>query len=188
MKIKLTYDELVAHVDRVSEMLIAHVNDVNLDLRCIIAISRGGLTAAHRLAYKMKLPVECFFPKRMQLSYIPSGKEFMFFVEDVLATGRTYELTKSFMTHFPNSWMFCPLVADKKYYDANIADKSTNVFFCKVSEDWIVFPHEDTDVVIEGDRGLFRDGTAQSLQPAAWTFPEEPGKLRSVWPFPGGAA
>jgi len=34
-----------------------------------------------------------------------------------------------------------------------------------ITSDWIVFPHEQFDTVVEGDRGLFRDRTSENSKP-----------------------
>jgi len=124
----------------------------------VVAVVRGGLTAAHYLAKQLRLPVGVYYPSndaystpRLMLAKKKSDK--LLFVEDLVAFGRTYNELKRFMKGFPEvEWHFMPVLVDKAYEgDFKLQTLKT--------DDWIIFPYENSDKMQEGDRGLFRVGT-----------------------------
>lgn len=119
----------------------------------IIAVVRGGLTAAHLLAKKLRLPVGCYYPATLERkSFLftskPDSKKILF-VEDLVAQGRTYSELQSHMKGSDYEWDFFPVLVDAAYsHDFRFQGLRTS--------DWIVFPYEEESKVMEGDRGLFR--------------------------------
>jgi len=125
----------------------------------VVAIVRGGLTAAHYIAKELRLPVGVYFPSNEErgcvLHKAKSGSRKLLFVEDLVAQGRTFEelfyfLSDSNVNH-PNidSWDFFPILVDHN-------DTHVFKYFGMKTSDWIVFPYEKYDKMDEGDRGLFR--------------------------------
>jgi hypothetical protein len=136
----------------------------------LVAITRGGLTLGHRLAVLASKPLSFYNPKthtlhQMGSSITDSGHQAIFFIEDLIAKGRTYENVRAYMLiYYPRleenkDWFYCPLVVDKKFAD----DRGSLdlKIYGSIESDWVVFPYEDEVDVVEGDHGLFRDGTGQ---------------------------
>jgi hypoxanthine phosphoribosyltransferase len=124
----------------------------------VVAVIRGGMTAAHFIAKELRLPVGCYFPSnpvdklppRIVLNRNPKK---ILIVEDLVAQGRTFRELESFMGTMPwIDWQFMPILVDG---DSQMEFK----YQCLKTKDWIVFPYEDCDKMTEGDRGLFRDGS-----------------------------
>lgn len=121
----------------------------------IVAVVRGGLTAAHYIAKQLRLPVGVYYPSndaystpRLILAKKKAGK--LLFVEDLVAQGRTHAELYKFMKGFPEvDWHFMPVLVDGKY-------EKNFLMQCLKTDDWIVFPYEKYDKMQEGDRGLFR--------------------------------
>ena len=118
----------------------------------LVAVSRGGISAAHIIAKKMRLPLEYFFPADGRMTFEPKFNDFVIFIEDLIAKGRTYQAVNEKMGNNGN-WLFATVLAD------NNAPMFYNIVYALRSSDWIVFPYEDFDSMKEGDHGLFRDGT-----------------------------
>lgn len=122
----------------------------------IVAVVRGGLTAAHLLAKKLRLPVACYYPATSERDAIlvkaKKSSTKLLFVEDLVALGRTYEGLTLFMSERSEEWDFFPILVDSGYQGTFMIEGIR-------SSDWVVFPYEDSAKVIEGDRGLFRDET-----------------------------
>lgn len=150
MKRFLTYEEMTKLLDE----QLPKIEKYGFDE--IIAIVRGGLTAAHYIAKQLRLPVGVYYPSndsyskpRLILAKRESKK--LLFVEDLVAKGRTYNELSRFMKNFPGlSWNFMPVLVDGEYYENEF------LFQCLRTKDWIVFPYEKIDKIQEGDRGLFR--------------------------------
>lgn len=147
MKRLMSYAEL----DLLIESKIEAIKSEHYDE--IIAVVRGGLTAAHLLAKKLRLPVGCYYPATSErqpflfTSKLKSKK--ILFVEDLVAQGRTYSELQSHMKDTDYEWDFFPVLVDASYpHDFRFQGLRTS--------DWIVFPYEEESKVIEGDRGLFR--------------------------------
>lgn len=154
MKRVLTYPELKTLSDKIADKILSGPKNFNL-----IAISRGGVTAAHRIAYILGKPLNYWSPDRGLAWVIDSMPAY--FIEDLVAKGRTYEMVKARFAGL--DIRYCPLVVDSEYANVN----GTDQFFAYgvVSSDWIVFPYEDESRVVEKDWGLFREGTAESSKP-----------------------
>jgi hypoxanthine phosphoribosyltransferase len=124
----------------------------------IVAVVRGGLTAAHYIAKQLRLPVGVYYPSndayntpRLILAKKKANR--LLFVEDLVAKGRTYDELYKFMKGFPGvEWHFMPVLVDGEY-------KGDFPFQCLKTDEWIVFPYEKFDKMQEGDRGLFRMNT-----------------------------
>lgn len=159
MKRVMTYGELKQLADEIANKIRASLPTPGSEYN-LIAISRGGVTAAHRIAYVLGKPLNYWSPKD-GLAYLASDSVPTFFVEDLVAKGRTLTLVQE---RFKGCDIrYCPLVVDHDYAQ----EHSTDAFFTYgiVSKDWIVFPYEDETRVVEKDWGLFRDGTAESAKP-----------------------
>lgn len=173
MKMNLTYAGLTDIADRVVVELRKR-GPVRL-----IAIARGGLTFAQLVAYRMALPLFVYFPKndrisgpesicQLDLDPLRVGKdapEFVF-LEDLVAKGRTYDKVYAFMDEeFPGArWSFVPVVLD-----ANAPKEVQDAIplYGMKTDNWVVFPYEISEHVVEGDRGLFREGTSNNSQEPA---------------------
>lgn len=162
MKVQLTYPELVSIGKGVAAKLVTPDT-------IVVAVSRGGVSLAHIVAFHAKKQLNYFIPKDNKL-FLTEDDEFSFlnttsskflFVEDLYAKGRTYDLISKFMTKTNVSWSMVVAVLD-----GNVPQNSipSNLSFYHRTTDWIVFPHEDIDVVNEGDWGLFREGTSTSAR------------------------
>lgn len=142
-KIPMTYE--------LFKEICIQIADRYSDVDEIVAVTRGGLTASHIIAKRLKKQVGFFFPSK-QL-YVPYGNpKKVLIVEDLIATGRTYEIIKE---SFPKEieYYFVPILMDASYENTYKLDYGIK------SSDWVVFPYEDIEMVTEGDRGLFRDGS-----------------------------
>jgi len=132
----------------------------------IIAISRGGLSAAHIIAKYLNLNVGMYFPKEKQL--LMSSNKYLskvVFVEDLVAHGRTFDLLNSHMlelgfTSQTFEWKFAPVLIDGKYIETQDFNDKLITYGLKTNH-WIVMPYEEETKMVEGDRGLFRDNTDQ---------------------------
>lgn len=144
----------------------------------IVAVTRGGLTAAHIFAKQLGLDVGLFLPKPYQISLNNdvTADTKLLVVEDLVAQGRTYNEIKEFfrilnesvknemlqdmvdsdVPVFEIEWEFCPILIDEGY-----KNKDEFKYYGYTSENWVVFPYEDSDKVVIGDRGLHRDGSDQ---------------------------
>lgn len=149
MKRFITYEEMTALLDEQIPKIEAYGFDE------IVAVVRGGLTAAHYIAKQLRLPVGVYYPSndaystpRLILAKKKAGK--LLFVEDLVAQGRTHAELYKFMKGFPEvDWHFMPVLVDGKY-ENNFPMQGLK------TDDWIVFPYEKYDKMQEGDRGLFR--------------------------------
>ena len=150
MKRFLTYEEMTDLLDK----QIPYINSLKYDE--IVAVVRGGLTAAHYIAKQVRLPVGVFYPandeNEARLILAKKSTKRILIVEDLVAEGRTYKEIFTFMKGQQLSWNFLPVLVDSKY--------ETNFHLqCLKTSDWIVFPYENYDKMNEGDRGLFRNKT-----------------------------
>jgi hypoxanthine phosphoribosyltransferase len=150
MKLELPYDQLKGICKCLSEQL----EPLNLD--CIVAISRGGLTAAHLISKELGIPCEFYIPSRRLLT-LPIEADRVAFVEDLIAKGRTYDELKQILSldcwsHLV--WDYVPIVIDDDY-----EGKDNFPYFGMKTKHWVSFPYEDNEKVVEQDRGLFRDGS-----------------------------
>lgn len=149
MKRFITYEEMTALLDEQIPKIEVYGFDE------IVAVVRGGLTAAHYIAKQLRLPVGVYYPSndaystpRLILAKKKAGK--LLFVEDLVAQGRTHAELYKFMKGFPEvDWHFMPVLVDGKC-ENNFPMQGLK------TDDWIVFPYEKYDKMQEGDRGLFR--------------------------------
>jgi len=100
------------------------------------------------------------------------------FVEDLIAEGRTYERVKKFMHSMKKigafnekhpdtfDWTYNVVLVDAGYKglfregrDYSWDVPHGRIVHACTSDDWVVFPWENFDAVVDGDRGLFREGT-----------------------------
>ncbi len=160
MKRKLEYDELVG----IGKTVAAKVRSNTL----LVAVSRGGLSLAHIVAFNSKSQLGFFSPKDNELLLGSSERKKLadptapiIFVEDLYAKGRTYNLIRKYIedTNIPNPWSMEVVVVDGRVPEREIP---SNLSFAYHTNDWLVFPHEDYDTVQEFDWGLNRDGTARN--------------------------
>lgn len=160
MKIQMTYSEFVDIADRIALHILNNVVNPRL-----YAVARGGFTLAHRVGYRLALPVGVFYPKPQLEVHPVQSQGTRVFLEDVIATGRTVQAIETFMAEqrvsYPNAnnaYRIYPVVADADCSKFDAVEYASSL----VSKDWIVFPYEDFYAVAEGDRGLFREGTSNN--------------------------
>jgi hypoxanthine phosphoribosyltransferase len=156
-KIQMTYKELYDMCQGIAYQAM----DEEKPFTQIIAVTRGGLSAAHILGKMLGLPVGIFVPDTKAVllpkPHNPNGKYLV--VEDLVARGRTYEIVKKFFNEECEcDWEFCPILIDSEYYREHSYEFK---YFGFVTSLWVVFPYEDFDSVVAGDRGLFRDNSDQ---------------------------
>ncbi len=148
MKKFLSYTEMVDILDN----KIPSLKKQNYDE--IVAVVRGGLTAAHYIAKQLRLPVGVFYPandseQKARLILAKKESKRLLIVEDLVAKGRTFNELNKFMSHTDYDWNFMPVLVDGEYdHEFELQGMKTT--------DWIVFPYEKYDKMHEGDRGLFR--------------------------------
>lgn len=149
MKYILTYTHLKSLISQKMEALI----EGNYDE--VLAISRGGVTAAHIIAKQLRLPMGYIFPKseyfpKARLILANPNSKRVLVVDDLVALGRTYEEVSRLMTIVPNlAWDYMPIVTDANY-------EKRFPLSPLVTSDWVVFPYEDASKTVENDHGLFR--------------------------------
>lgn len=155
MKVKMSYDEMTALIDEQLPLI------KNYGFEEVVAVVRGGLTAAHYIAKELRLPVGVYFPSKSFANprLILNNRETrrILFVEDLIAEGRTFRELQQFMEfeyvyRNQTNWRFFTVLKDEN------APEVDAMYALKTS-DWIVFPYEKYDKMDEGDRGLFRHGT-----------------------------
>jgi len=117
MKLYLTYDIL----KDICLHLVDKVKDNKFDE--VVAISRGGLTAAHIIAKELRLPIGFFIPNKNQLILNNENSKKILVIEDLIAKGRTYSLFKDYM--FNNykkiDFIYVPIIIDKDYENNEIS-------------------------------------------------------------------
>jgi hypoxanthine phosphoribosyltransferase len=171
-KIQMEWTEFKGWCRKLSADILAFDPDF------LVAVPRGGMTPAHVIAKMLGKKVGFYNPvydikdvrwmQNLWLPPVPKGKKVVkiSFVEDLVATGRTFDEVRKYMNQlrrmakeipvpYEFEWNFNVILADKKY-NYQRWDGMLNV--ACVSEDWVVFPWEDFDLVVDGDRGLFRNG------------------------------
>lgn len=161
MKYYLTYEELKTIAKDVAEYLRCEYNgECNL-----VAVTRGGVAFGQLVAYEMSKPLHYYSPPIDQILWTTEGSpqtrsEPLIFLEDIIAEGRTFRAVDAYMDSPEMSnigWEFIPVVMD---HNAPSDIKKLVNRVGKVSSEWVVFPHEEFDLTVEGDRGLFREGTS----------------------------
>ncbi len=150
MKLNLKYDIL-------KEIIITQLPGIpNIEyVEEVVAITRGGITIAHIIAKELQLPIGYYFPDNKDIIFSGSPN-FIIIVEDLIAEGRTTRGLHNFMSRkLPCiKYMYVPFLVDSGFKDKTAYDYS---FFN--TNEWVVFPWEVEEDVVEGDRGLFRKGT-----------------------------
>lgn len=164
MKRKMEYSELVEFAETLAKELPSNAN--------LVAIARGGLTLGHLVANRLAKPLHVFSPgltfdlafsHTCDVTKLDHSGPYVF-LEDLLAQGRTYYTLKRFCDYVGlTNWLYVPIVVDEAAPRDII--ENTPWFWLKTSE-WVVFPWERNEDVVEGDRGLFRQGTSHNSQPS----------------------
>jgi hypoxanthine phosphoribosyltransferase len=164
MKVEMHYEGL----KHIAKKIAGHIS-TNVANPALFSVMRGGMTLAHLVGYELRLPVGAYYPAMHKFIH-PSLQEagslaqFTFvFLEDVLATGRTLSATREHMESIHQDFRFYPSVIDQEIFDKGLPECVVHAP-AFVTADWISFPYEEFDVVVEGDRGLFRDGTSLGSQ------------------------
>jgi hypoxanthine phosphoribosyltransferase len=146
-KIYLEYEEF----KYICLLMAKRIEKINIDQ--IVAISRGGISAAHIISKYLKKDVGYFIPKNNELILNHDVRNIVF-IEDLVAKGRTYNLIKEKMKNsLIKNWLFCPVLVDSNYKENDF-----KIYGFK-SNDWIVFPYEEISKMNIDDRGLFRENT-----------------------------
>lgn len=155
-KITLTYDRMTAILDE----MIPELRQRGYDE--VVAVVRGGMTAAQYIAKQLRLPVGVYYPSNdvyhtPRLMTCKRKVDRLLFVEDLIAKGRTKDELDHFMRGFEGvAYDFLPLVVDAHYVG------HVDLYGMR-TERWVVFPYEKPAEVVVGDRGLFRDGSDQYM-------------------------
>lgn len=132
----------------------------------IICVMRGGMSASHIISKALNKPCGAFFPGVDNKLFLNSGQsKSILFVEDLIAKGRTYNTICSTMYSFNKdlpkdkhlNWKFCSVLIDDKFFPS--IDKNVLVTYGLVSPHWVVMPYEESEKMVEGDHGLFRNGS-----------------------------
>lgn len=144
----MNYDEFT----RVLDSCIQKIRDSGKEYDEVVAIVRGGLTAAHYIAKELRLPVGVYFPGKQRLFHNTEKPKNVLFVEDLVAEGRTFRELRGCLADADFQWDFLPVLVDSEY------PEDFHLQGIKTSE-WIVFPYEKMDKMVAGDRGLFREKT-----------------------------
>lgn len=160
MKIKLSYDVFYATCIKMAEKIRKYEPNE------IIAVTRGGLSASHIIAKQLNLPVGVYFPATKTIAM--NTNEYnskVVFVEDLVAKGRTFDIIYDHMLELsfnPHTfdWMFAPFLVDSNYERTEQFNKKL-LTLGMTSYNWIVMPYEEEEKMVEGDRGLFRNGDDQ---------------------------
>lgn len=168
MKQLISYDQLKAFGAEVAVYLKDKYPQGNYHL---VAITRGGLTLAHIVAYQVAKPVNFFVPAETRIIFTDPNrshsdsvgrKDTLVFIEDLIAKGRTYAMLEHTMRSYLNDWELIPVVIDA----AAETPERVSKYMVKTA-DWMVFPHEDFDRVVEKDWGMFRNGTSENSKAIA---------------------
>lgn len=149
----MDYEEFTGILDR----CIEKIKESGKQYDEVIAVVRGGMTAAHYIAKELRLPVGVYFPGQKQYSLVLNNhrSNTILFVEDLVAKGRTFTEIEQHMKGAAwetTNWDFLPVLVDASFQgDFPLQGLKT--------DEWIVFPYEKMEKMTEGDRGLFREGT-----------------------------
>ena len=121
----------------------------------IVAISRGGISAAHIIAKELKLQMGYFFPRNNDSVLVLNKKDSknIVIIEDLIAKGRTHQIVKNFFLNKDIKYYFVPILID-----GNFSEYNFDIYGMKTKH-WIVFPYENYNKMNVGDRGFFREGT-----------------------------
>lgn len=120
----------------------------------VVVVSRGGITIGHIIAKELKLQVGILYPAKNEIAFFDPHCKNILIIEDLVAQGRTTKIIHKVMNKYAHKkYYYMPFLVDANYKVHDFHDSFM------VSEDWIVFPWEENDSVVEGDRGLFRDKT-----------------------------
>ena len=140
----MNYDEFKSFIDKIHSMIVK--DGIKFD--CIIAVARGGLTLAHRLAIKLDLKnvtsiSASSYDKGLKVSdvvisnkpVLDSDTKNILIVDDISDTGETFNTVVDIMKNtYP----------DRVFKTASLyAFKDTNHtpdYFCEETSDWIIFP------------------------------------------------
>jgi hypothetical protein len=172
MKIKLEYEILQVLAKNVAhELKVKYDKEIKEGKFYLFAVMRGGATFGHLVSQRLGMPLGVVYPgagEDLPFYFYPKVIDYqapdhvMIYLEDVIAKGRT--LQKVLGHH--DAYLKCAREFVPVVMDVNVDPQiKAQVNICGiVTADWIVFPYEDSAHVIEGDRGLFRDGTSQNNQ------------------------
>lgn len=123
----------------------------------LVAVNRGGLSAAHIIAKKLRMEVRLYDPITGFVGPEPPDNDKIAFIEDLVATGRTYDTIETLMRRRSKAdWKMYAVLVDRSY-DV----KCKKISYGIMETAWIVFPYEELNNVTQDDRGLFRDGSDQ---------------------------
>jgi len=166
MKHQMTYAELQKIAYAIAEDIKARITNPYL-----FAVVRGGMTLAQLVGYKLAMPVGTYYPASGQSLHPsrnyaePVERDATYvYLEDVIATGRTVQCIHAHMKWAPDTlnYEIYPAVIDSRYDGGDFAHIAQSTAL--ITPNWVVFPYEEMDRVVEGDHGLFRDGTSTNSQ------------------------
>ena len=148
MKRHMSYDELTGIC---GNMVDSYIKRFNPDE--IVAVVRGGTIPATIIAKMLRKPLGVFYPGNTPkyYSHEPNPSRIAI-IEDLVAQGRTKLIVDEYFTNLGVEYLFLPILVDENYQG------EIDGYGLK-TKDWVVFPWEEYEKVVEGDRGLFRDRT-----------------------------
>lgn len=130
----------------------------------LVCVMRGGMSASHIISKHLNMKCGIFFPDELYMRKPKKTQpgEVIVFIEDLVAKGRTFSEIKKFMYNYVYSnpktkWYIAPYLIDENFEQDEEFKCHLACYGMKTSE-WIVMPYEETDKMVEGDRGLFRNG------------------------------
>lgn len=132
----------------------------------LVCVMRGGMSASHIISKHLNMKCGVFFPEESDMKKTTiTNNEVIVFIEDLVAKGRTFTLIQEFMKVYvsfkPNTkWYIAPYLIDEQFEQTEEFKCHLACYGMKTSE-WIVMPYENTEKMVEGDRGLFRNGDDQ---------------------------
>jgi hypoxanthine phosphoribosyltransferase len=134
----------------------------------LVAVMRGGMTAAHIISKTLNIPCGAYFPNgptKLVLTTLESKR--IVFIEDLIAKGRTLENIRVTMSYQPREWKIAPVLIDSNYIKLYHFDEQYKrlcnriLTYGMITPHWMVMPYEQNEMMVEGDHGLFRDKTDQ---------------------------
>lgn len=182
MKKKIEFNHLLYVCGEVAEK-IKRLKRVQL-----VAISRGGLIPGAIISKKLGLPLNVLHMNSNGAVggvMLPLLGEHIVYIDDMTDRARTAKAVAQYHEHTRpmSDAVWCSVFIDHTSPLMNEDDCNKLGFegyiFGEVATDWIVMPHEEEELVVEGDKGLFRDNTNKYASHSS-VFHGVPGRYRDA--------